>query len=132
MTRGTAWTGVKSVPGHHPEGDGTLLALLETERELTFQVQEAEAEGERLVVAAREEAQSLEREAAVEQQALLAKLDSEEQAALEAAVAETAAAAARDAVRFDAVPDERVRRLADAVLRDFLGQEHLGSKETAR
>lgn len=110
-----------------PAGPGsvTLTELLDTERALNAMVERAVTDAAAIVAAAREDARRDLAAAEAELAGQLQALDADAAGRTARDLAALAAAATAEAARFDAVPDETVRALADAVVRDFLGVEPL-------
>ena len=107
-------------PGSHSDTDG-LSTLLETERELTADLERADQKAAALVEAAGTTAREMERAFEATLAAELRDIDAAQETETAAAVAQTVAEARAHAHSLDAVPEDRVRELAAAVLRDFMG-----------
>jgi vacuolar-type H+-ATPase subunit H len=109
-----------SAPGTSTGTDG-LSSLLETERELTAELERADEEAAAIVAAARTRAREMEQEFQTSLAAELRDLGAAQEVETAAAISRTAEEARTHVQRLDEVPEERVRELAALVLRDFLG-----------
>jgi vacuolar-type H+-ATPase subunit H len=106
--------------GNPSDSDG-LSTLLETERELTEALEHSDEESAAIVESARTRVRAMEQEFESSLAAELRDLDASQEAETAAAASRTADEARARARRLDEVPEDHVRDLAAAVLRDFLG-----------
>jgi vacuolar-type H+-ATPase subunit H len=104
-----------------PPNGGDLVRLLETETRLEEALQRARGEAARLVTEARETARAREAALGAELEAAARRLEAEIAGERDRAAQEIAAAARRDAERFDAVPAGRVAELARLVVERVIG-----------
>lgn len=106
--------------GTSSEVDG-LSSLLETERELTGELERAHEEATAIVGQAAARARQMEQEFEATLAAELRDLEAAQNVETATAVSRTADEARAYAQRLDEVSGERVRELAAMVLQDFLG-----------
>lgn len=109
-----------SAAGTSSEVDG-LSSLLETERELTAELERAHEEATAIVGEAAARARQMEQEFEATLAAELRELEAAQDVETAASVSRTADEARAYAQRLDEVSGERVRDLAAMVLQDFLG-----------
>ena len=109
-----------SAAGISSDTDG-LSSLLETERELTAELQRADEEAATIVDEARTQARQMEQEFQASLAEELRDLEAAQEAETAASVSRIADEARAYARRIDDVSGERVRELAAVVLQDFLG-----------
>ncbi len=102
-------------------GQDGLGALLEAERELTGVLEHAREEAARVLDATARQVAAMEAEFESQLARDVVLLEEAEERATVTKVGAAAAVARAQAARLDAVPDERVVEMADAVLADFLG-----------